>query len=334
VALCEHLTEWLGAPRFEAAGTAPFDGGHEALAHSIALFTGPRGDRRDTVAFAVPSYPYWTAVAASDRRGLALEAYDAPGFLAALARADPDRVGAVILPWPNNPLGYSFSEDEVAQLNALSRARGWGMVIDLAYYPFLDHAERAALRALDVDRTVFCISVSKAWCSPGLRLGFALTSAELGPILRARKAGQAMFPSALKQAFLGYLLAHRPDLPQRVVATVMERRRALRTALASLIEPELGISLSARATSGLYEIVHIDDHCAATGDSAQRVALHLKERAGVRVRTPISFYPPGSAATRHQFLRLAVGLVADIEPGARALVGYFRDRHREPAIVP
>lgn len=89
-ALADRYNHAVGALLFDEFSLAPSDGCHNALqvALQVALevFTGTMGcpEGRDTMVYPVPSYPYARIAAASRRRAIAVEAYDAETFVAAM----------------------------------------------------------------------------------------------------------------------------------------------------------------------------------------------------------------------------------------------------------
>jgi aspartate/methionine/tyrosine aminotransferase/glycosyltransferase involved in cell wall biosynthesis len=316
--LVRHYQHSLGAGWLTEHNLALFDGCHEAIGSAIDIFTGCVGNPagRDAVAFAVPSYPYWAIAAASHHRTVVIEAPRASVFIAGLKRLDQGEVGAVIVNWPSNPLGYEYSTEDVAELNRLARERRWGLVVDITYHAFLESGSHAILD-LAPERTILCDSVSKAWGVPGLRLGFAACADEhIAGALRAYKSGRSLLPSSLKLAFFAHMLLSQPDTPQLIVSTVHERRQRLRRALMKAA-PELGIRLTDERTPGLYEILYLDHH---PRDSPAELAALLLAEDQMIVTADGAFYPPYHRPTSvPPFVRLSLGRCEDVELAAALL---------------
>jgi aspartate/methionine/tyrosine aminotransferase len=316
-------SELLGHPITEQNVVA-FDGCHEALGCALDLFVGTTGNRagRDTLVYPVPSYPYWTLAAAGRHRALAIDAYGAQDFIARLHELRDQDIAAILVHWPSNPLGYSYSCAEVEDLTELARERNWGIVVDITYLSFLSREARAAVWNIAPERTVFCTSLSKSWGVPGLRLGFGICEdPELAVTLRAQKSARSLLPSSLKLAFFGYLLAKHSGVPQEIVTAVHARRTRFRRALVEFGAAELGIEIRLPFNPGVFEVLYIDVLCASAGVLPDGFAAALARDIGLRVSPDNLFYPPGFFG-RHlgRFVRLSLGATEAVETVAATLL--------------
>jgi valine--pyruvate aminotransferase len=320
----EHYGHALQLPDLDERHLVPFDGCHEALSAAIGLFTGTVGGQagRDTVCFAVPAYPYWAIAAAGRHRPLPLEAYSIDEYLDALERIPAAGVGAVVLNWPGNPLGYIATVDQVNRLNALARDRGWGIVADVTYQHFLD-IDRESFSALAPERTVYCESASKAWGLPGLRLGFAVSlDPNLAAMLRATKSGRSLLPSGVKMAFLAWLMDQRPEIPDRIKQAVHGRRRRFRERWRAAAPTGIGLQLASEASPGLYEVLRLDPTFGLTSSGLADV---LQREAGIRIFPQERFFPPRwRSTTGPGFVRLSLGTVENVEGASDTLLFQLR----------
>lgn len=100
-------------------------------------------------------------------------------------------IGAAGIFWtghPNNPTGHAW--DRARLLSVIENSPGMIAVVDEAYLPFLpDEAERTLVRtAAARDNIIVLRSMTKIFAFPGLRIGYAVASADL--ITRLRRYQQ------------------------------------------------------------------------------------------------------------------------------------------------
>jgi aspartate aminotransferase len=98
-------------------------------------------------------------------------------------RLDLDRLAsllpgtsAFLLNSPNNPTGWTATQDELATILALCRQNGTWLISDEVYSRLTYDGSTAAPSLLDIatpdDRTIVCNSFSKTWIMTGWRLGW------------------------------------------------------------------------------------------------------------------------------------------------------------------
>lgn len=105
--------------------------------------------------------------------------YIEPGAMSAAIRAERPKL--VALPFPDNPVGYAFSNDELRDIIETAGEVGALVLVDEAYYPFHDATALpwiAEYGHLAVGRTF-----SKAWGMAGIRLGYLAAAPALCEIL-------------------------------------------------------------------------------------------------------------------------------------------------------
>jgi histidinol-phosphate aminotransferase len=129
--------------------------------------------------------------------------------------------GVIYIPRPHAPTGYLA---EMADIERLAEASaGWLLVIDEAYHQFSqDSAMELARRYSHV---VLLRTFSKAWALAGLRLGYALTSAEVARELR--KLVPPFAVSTMQTICAQVALANPEYMRENVERTIKERERLI-----------------------------------------------------------------------------------------------------------
>jgi cystathionine beta-lyase len=91
--------------------------------------------------------------------------------------------GTIVLCQPHNPLGRSFSADEMVQLAAVVDRYGGRVVSDEIHAPLTYegavHVPYASLSEMTASHTITVTSASKAWNLPGLKCAQVVTSNEV-----------------------------------------------------------------------------------------------------------------------------------------------------------
>jgi hypothetical protein len=96
-------------------------------------------DPGDTVLVPTPSYPLLNQLSRLDAvttHSFDLRADDDWRIDAASLTAAPESTRAIILVHPNNPTGNHVHPDDAAAIRALSRERGWALIVDEVFLPF------------------------------------------------------------------------------------------------------------------------------------------------------------------------------------------------------
>ena len=108
-------------------------------------------------------------------------------------------IAAICVSRPTNPTGNVVTDEELARLGSIARARGVPLIVDNAYglpFPAIVHGE--ATPTWD-ENTVLCMSLSKLGL-PGLRTGIVIANEELIAALAAVNAIFCLAPGSLGPA--------------------------------------------------------------------------------------------------------------------------------------
>jgi histidinol-phosphate aminotransferase len=151
-------------------------------------------------------------------------AWPLDAVLAAIS-SDTSLIAAVS---PNNPTGGVVDIDAIEQVAAA--APGAAVLVDLAYGDFAD--VDLLPPALTLSNAVVVGSMSKSWCLPGLRIGWAVASVEVAAVLRA--AGQPYAVSAPSLALAAAALDAGSEVRDAHVAQVRVERKEIDRLLRSL----------------------------------------------------------------------------------------------------
>ena len=114
-------------------------------------------------------------------------------------------IGAICVSRPTNPTGNVITDEEVARLGAVARARGVPLILDTAYgLPFPGIVFGDATPVWD-ENTVACMSLSKLGL-PGFRTGIVIANEEIIAALSAATAIFCLSPGRLGPAFATELI--------------------------------------------------------------------------------------------------------------------------------
>lgn len=146
---------------------------------------------------------------------LALDARQDGRLFLDLDKLDRALAGArlFILNSPNNPTGWTATEDELRAILTLCRRHGCWLLSDEVYSRLVYDGREAAPSILDVaergDRVLVCNSFSKTWVMTGWRLGWLIvpegTRDELSELIEVTHSGVAPF---IQQAGLAAIADH------------------------------------------------------------------------------------------------------------------------------
>ena len=157
-------------------------------------------------------------------------------------------VAAMCVSRPTNPTGNVVTDDEVARLGTIARARGVPLIVDNAYgLPFPGIVFGDAKPAWD-ENTVLCMSLSKLGL-PGLRTGIVIANEEIISALGAVNAIFCLAPGSLGPALVTELVesgevlalardAIRPHYAERAERAVDRLREGLEGYEVRLHKPE------------------------------------------------------------------------------------------------
>ena len=121
-------------------------------------------------------------------------------------------IGAICVSRPTNPTGNVITDEEVARLGAVARARGVPLILDTAYgAPFPGIVFGESTPVWD-EHTVVCMSLSKLGL-PGFRTGIVIANEEIIEALSAATAIYCLSPGRLGPALATELIASGALLP-------------------------------------------------------------------------------------------------------------------------
>lgn len=103
---------------------------------------------------------------------------EAPDLVAAINDIKPKLVG---LPNPDNPTGFAFSQGDLRTIVEAAGDVGALMLIDEAYYPFLE--ETAIDWVSEYSHLIVLRTFSKAWGLAGFRLGYTVAQTHITAML-------------------------------------------------------------------------------------------------------------------------------------------------------
>lgn len=209
-----------------------------------------------------------------------------------LQKAVTPRTACLILNNPNNPTGAVYSREELLSLLDICREKGIWLIADEVYgglvYTGSDFVSIGSLEGFE-GCAVVVDCVSKSYCMPGYRLGFAA-----GP----KKMIKAM------SAYLGQTLGPPSSLSQKAAAAAMEGGRGFTEALCHAYKerrdycyarlkamPNIDCPLSQGA---FYLFPNIQKALLAGGwDSDLTFCMELLEKTGLALSPGSAFHLPG-----------------------------------------
>ena len=122
---------------------------------------------------------------------------------------------------PNNPTGQVIPIDDIIGMCAAHKESL--IVIDQAYSDYCPERLMTSEEAVALGNTVLLRSLTKRYCVPGLRIGYAVTSAEIAGKLRNCSMPWVVNALAIESA--RYLIGHDDDYPIDATGLRMEAER-------------------------------------------------------------------------------------------------------------
>ena len=268
------------------------NGSDEAIDLIFRIFCEPG---KDNAVIISPSYGmYGVAAAINDVavRDVRLEADFSLDTNKLLGACD-DRTKVIFLCSPNNPSGNAFPKEQL--LDICGRFSGI-VVVDEAYVDFSEKGSLVA-EAVTRDNLVVLQTLSKARAMAGLRIGMAISSAEI-----IRLMSMVKYPYNLSRAAMEKALSFIEHPIDTEVNTIVSERKRL-----SAILPYLPFVRKVFPSDANFILARVDD-----ADALYDYLLN----AGIIVRNRTRV--PGCAGC----LRLTVGLPAENEALLNALENY------------
>lgn len=117
-----------------------------------------------------------------------------------LKAACGEKVRALFINTPANPTGWTATLEEITEISAFARERGFWIIVDEVYGRYFYEGSRAP-SFLDVaeegDRLLVVDTFSKNWAMTGWRMGWLIAPVELGPtiesLIQYNSSGVAVF---------------------------------------------------------------------------------------------------------------------------------------------
>jgi aspartate aminotransferase len=271
--------------------------------------------------------PYWTSypvqvrlaggqpvlVPCAEERGFKLTPDE-------IERALTRRTKALILNYPANPTGATYSAAELEPLAALCLRHGVWIVADEIYSELLYEGRTftsvAGLSREVAARSVVIDGMSKTYAMTGWRIGYAAGPAEvIGAMTRLQSHSMSNATSISQWASLAALALSPRDLAPRL-AELTRRRQALLDGLEAI--PSVSCVPPAGA---FYAFVNVSRLFGPRMGSAAELARYLIEQAGVAAVPGEAFGSPAhlrlSFAVSEETLRTGLQRIADALAGLR-----------------
>ncbi|OBK24165.1 aminotransferase [Mycobacterium asiaticum] len=187
--------------------------------------------RGDEMIYATPTFDGYSIISRIVGAASVTVPLDALGRqdLAAMAAAQTNQTGVIVVCRPHNPTGTLVDGPELEEfLTAVSRQVT--VILDEAYVEFLDHADLIDVRSITTRHPNVLVlrTFSKAYGLAGLRIGYAFGAADLAARIRARQVPFALSVAAESAVLASYRAED--ELAARV-KTIVEDRDELRDAL-------------------------------------------------------------------------------------------------------
>lgn len=214
---CAKLADHVGFPIEQILVTA---GSDAAIRSAYEVFVSPG----DEVVVPNPTFAMYDVYARVFDARLVTVDYDPNLKLPAerLLSAIGPKTKLVAIANANSPTGTMFSRNELKAVISHASSQGATVLIDEAYYPF--HPETMLDVVPESDNLIVTRTLSKAAGVAGMRVGYAVSSREIAPMLFAVKP---MYEITTVSALLGeYILDHHERI-DAYAADVREGRQWL-----------------------------------------------------------------------------------------------------------
>ncbi len=276
----------------------------------------------DEVIVPEPSYvSYLPTVVLAGGTAVPLPTWDAPGFKItpdALERLITPRTRAVVINYPANPTGASYTRAELEALAAVVCKHDLLMISDEVYDLLSYDAPHVAMPSLPGmrERTVYFNGFSKAYAMTGYRMGYACGPEPIiAAMIKIHQYTMLCAPILSQMAAIEALRNGMPDV--RVMVAEYNRRR--RVFVRALNEAGLRCHMPEGAFYAFPSI-------AATGMDGTTFATRLLQEERVAV-VPGDAFGPGGA----RFVRMAYAASMENLQEAARRIAAFVARHAPAA---
>ncbi|MCS9984000.1 aminotransferase class I/II-fold pyridoxal phosphate-dependent enzyme [Weissella paramesenteroides] len=232
-AISDYLVDRFDTPRYDPATEVSVTvGAAEAISATFQALFNPG----DELIVPTPTFPLYASVAQTlgiEVIGLntAPDFIVTPAKLMAILTAHPN-AKAILLNYPSNPTGVTYSETELKALVAILREHQLLVIADEIYAELVYDAKHTSMARLLPEQTVLISGVSKSHAMTGYRIGYVVGPAEL--MKQVGKAHQAMVATAPGPMMAGALEALRNgrEDPEKMRVVYEERRDLVLAGLA------------------------------------------------------------------------------------------------------
>lgn len=248
--------------------------------------------------------PYWTSYPEQLRLAgaepLLVRSGDAQGFkltAAQIAEHAGDRTKGIVLNYPSNPTGVSYSAEELSEIGRACADRGLWVIADEIYSDLIYDGRSfvSIARACPeiADRTVVIDGMSKSYSMTGWRIGYAAGPREvIAAMTKLQSHSTSNATSIAQWASVAALQMSADALDARLIEFA-DRRRAMLAGLRAIpgvecVEPH----------GAFYLFPNVNGCFRGSIDSGQALSRFLLEEAGVAV-------VPGEAFGSDRHVRLS-----------------------------
>lgn len=210
-------------------------------------------------------------------------------------------VKAVLLNYPNNPTGRSYTEDELRALARVIKKHHIYAIVDEIYSSLMYDHPFYSLATLLPEQTILISGLSKSHAMTGYRLGYVAAPAEFIAAMSKMHSFMVTAPNDTAQAAAIEALENGEDDPQEFKQVYRQRRDKLATAMR-----EMGFEI-ALPDGAFYIFAKIP---AEFGDDDMAFARKLAHEAKVGVIPGNAFGPGGEGHIRLSYA--AADTVIDI----------------------
>lgn len=290
-AICDYLVRTRGVNYDPANEVIVTVGATEAITATTFALLNP-GDK---VIIPSPIFSlYFPSVSLTGAEPVAVDT-TSDGYLLTADRLEKelasngDQVKAIVLNYPNNPTGRTYSRDELADLARVIKAHHLIAIVDEIYSELVYDQPFASLASLIPEQTVLINGLSKSHAMTGYRLGYLAAPVELITQISKMHSFMVTCPNDTAQAAALEALTNGQDDPQHFRKHYQARRDRLVSAMRAA-----GFEF-AIPNGAFYLFVRIP---AEYGDDDFQFARDLAHQAKVGVIPGSAFGPGGEGHIR------------------------------------
>lgn len=209
--LYQQLSELYGLPIEHFILAAGSDG---VIRYTFEAYVG-EGDSVVHTAPTFAMYPVYSMMYGAKVTTLAYEPSENGPLLTldrVLKTIETVRPRLFCLPNPDSPTGTVYSPDELETIIRTAENSGSIALIDEAYFPFYAHT--AAALTKKYSNLIVARTFAKAWGLAGLRIGYAIASPAVAPILHKVRPMYEVNTFAVE--YMRKMLSHRDEMQRSV----------------------------------------------------------------------------------------------------------------------